>query len=141
LISEFQQWIFKYQKNPDSFYREQDIMKKRDKTINVLTLQWNSREGEWHSNGKPGEHKNLQKNSHLEGDLSEVIEDFRNQFVDNFDANANLPLAIYYPVNRAVLDVPLEIREEHLFKQIDAYDHALTGVKIGFGVSSSGLER
>ena len=133
LISEFQQWIFKYQKNPDSFYREKDIMKKRDKTRNVLTLQWNSREGEWHSIGEPREQKILQKNSHLEGNLSEVIKDFRNHFVDNFDANANLPLAIYYPVNRAVLDIPLEIPEEHLFKQIDAYDQALTGVQIGFG--------
>jgi predicted ATP-binding protein involved in virulence len=108
-------------------------MKKRDKTRNVLTLQWNSREGEWHSIGEPREQKILQKNSHLEGNLSEVIKDFRNQFVDNFDANANLPLAIYYPVNRAVLDIPLEIPEEHLFKQIDAYDQALTGVQIGFG--------
>src|SRR4028118_894251 len=55
LISEFQQWIFKYEKNPDSFYREQDIMKKRDKTRNVLILHWNSRKGEWHSTGEPGE--------------------------------------------------------------------------------------
>jgi len=133
LISELQHWIFQYKKSPDSFYREQDIMKKRNKTRNVLTLQWDSLEGEWFSTGEPGEHKTLRTNSYLEGNLGVVIKDFRNQFVDNFDASANLPLAIYYPVNRAVLDVPLEIPEEHLFKQIDAYDQALTGVQIGFG--------
>lgn len=134
LISELQQWIFKYKKNPDSFYREKDIMKKRNKTRNSLTLQWNLREGEWYSKGELGEHNTLPKESYLEGNLGEVIEDFRNQFVDNFDANANLPLAIYYPVNRAVLDIPLEtLEEEDSFKQVDAYKQALDGVQINFG--------
>ncbi len=39
----------------------------------------------------------------------------------------NLPLFSYYPVNRAVLDIPLRIREKHSFNIFTAYDNALTG--------------
>lgn len=39
----------------------------------------------------------------------------------------DLPLFVYYPVNRAVLDIPLRIREKHRFSLLSAYDDALTG--------------
>ena len=38
----------------------------------------------------------------------------------------NLPMFVYYPVNRAVLDIPLRIREKHQFDLLAAYDGALT---------------
>jgi len=38
----------------------------------------------------------------------------------------NLPIFVYYPVNRAVLDIPLRIREHHSFSLLTAYDDALT---------------
>ena len=38
-----------------------------------------------------------------------------------------LPLAVYYPVNRAVLDIPLRIRKKHPFDRLSAYDQALSG--------------
>lgn len=38
----------------------------------------------------------------------------------------NLPLFAYYPVNRAVLDIPLRIREKHSFDLLSAFDEALT---------------
>lgn len=38
----------------------------------------------------------------------------------------NLPLFAFYPVNRAVLDIPLRIREKHSFDLISAYDESLT---------------
>lgn len=40
--------------------------------------------------------------------------------------NTNLPLAIYYPVNRAVLQIPLRVRGKPAFDQLSAYDQALT---------------
>ncbi len=48
--------------------------------------------------------------------------------------NFNLPIAVYYTVNRAVLDIDinLEIIDVTLLKQIDAYDQALNGVRINF---------
>jgi predicted ATP-binding protein involved in virulence len=43
-----------------------------------------------------------------------------------------LPLAVYYPTNRAVLDIPLKIRTKHSFEPITAYDEVLTGGQIDF---------
>ncbi|MDP5171353.1 MAG: AAA family ATPase [Bacteroidia bacterium] len=38
-----------------------------------------------------------------------------------------IPLFVMYPVNRAVLDIPLRIRKKHSFELFDAYEGALTG--------------
>jgi predicted ATP-binding protein involved in virulence len=37
----------------------------------------------------------------------------------------SLPLAVYYPVNRAVLDVPVRIRKRYIVERLEAYDQAL----------------
>lgn len=39
--------------------------------------------------------------------------------------NTALPLIVYYPVERAVLDIPLKIKTRHTFGQLDGYDSAL----------------
>jgi predicted ATP-binding protein involved in virulence len=44
------------------------------------------------------------------------------------------PFAVYYPTNRAVLDIPLRIRQRHPLDQLSAYDHALTGASANFRV-------
>ena len=43
------------------------------------------------------------------------------------DESTLLPLAVYYPVNRAVLDIPLRRRKRHPFDRLAAYDQALSG--------------
>lgn len=43
------------------------------------------------------------------------------------DGIINLPLFVYYPVNRAVLDIPLRIREKHSFDVLSAYENSLIG--------------
>nr|VFK55460.1 MAG: Predicted ATP-binding protein involved in virulence [Candidatus Kentron sp. TUN]VFK61473.1 MAG: Predicted ATP-binding protein involved in virulence [Candidatus Kentron sp. TUN] len=43
------------------------------------------------------------------------------------NGRANLPLFAYYPVNRAVLDIPLRIRARHRFDLLSAYDESLIG--------------
>lgn len=48
------------------------------------------------------------------------------------DDSASLPVAVYYPVNRAVLDIPLRIRNRHPFDQLAAYDQALSGDRRDF---------
>lgn len=40
--------------------------------------------------------------------------------------NVDLPLFAYYPVNRAVLDIPLRIRKKQQFEPITSYDGSLT---------------
>ena len=47
---------------------------------------------------------------------------------------ASLPLAVSYPVNRSVLDIPLRIRKKHPFDQLSAYDRALDGGSSNFRV-------
>ncbi|URD52391.1 AAA family ATPase [Chroococcidiopsis sp. CCNUC1] len=44
----------------------------------------------------------------------------------------NIPLFVYYPINRAVVELPLEISKRYSFNQIEAYEQALTGGKIDF---------
>ncbi len=56
-------------------------------------------------------------------DATRLASIFRKQLTEN-DA-APLPLIVYYPVNRVVLDIPLQIRTRHNFEQIDGYDNAL----------------
>ena len=48
------------------------------------------------------------------------------------DDSASLPLVVYYPVDRAVVDIPLRIRNRHQFDQIAAYDQALSGDRRDF---------
>ncbi|MGB4498805.1 MAG: AAA family ATPase [Methylococcaceae bacterium] len=57
-------------------------------------------------------------------EVSRLAEIFRQQLTDNSE-NAPLPLIVYYPVNRVVVDIPLKIRTRHNFEQIDGYDNAL----------------
>ncbi|MDZ7958996.1 MAG: AAA family ATPase [Aulosira sp. DedQUE10] len=66
----------------------------------------------------------------LIGDLKTVFENLKHQLATI--PNANIPLAVYYPVNRAVIDMPLEISESSSFKQVDAYEQSLTGGRIDF---------
>ncbi|WP_458368244.1 AAA family ATPase [Nostoc commune] len=66
----------------------------------------------------------------LRESLKIAIENLNNQLATI--ADTNIPLAVYYPVNRAVIDMPLEISEAYSFKQVDAYEQALTGGRIDF---------
>ncbi len=57
-------------------------------------------------------------------EVTKLAEIFRQRLTDNSE-NSPLPLIVYYPVNRAVVDIPLKIRTRHNFEQIDGYDNAL----------------
>jgi predicted ATP-binding protein involved in virulence len=64
--------------------------------------------------------------------LESTVDSLRHQLENS--SETNIPLVIYYPVNRAVLDMPLEISEISSFKQVDAYNQALTGGRIDFKI-------
>ncbi|OBQ32598.1 MAG: hypothetical protein AN485_21050, partial [Anabaena sp. MDT14b] len=49
-----------------------------------------------------------------------------------YDSNLSIPLAVYYSVSRAVIDIDLEIIDISKYTQIDAYDEVLKGIKISF---------
>ena len=57
--------------------------------------------------------------------LNEKIKQFQKDITEN-NGKTNLPLLAYYPVHRAVLDIPLRIRNQHSFSILETYDESLT---------------
>ena len=70
-------------------------------------------------------HANAYERSGYSG-LNKFTEEFRERIASS-NEQVNLPLFAYYPVNRAVLDIPLRIKEKHSFNFLSAYDDSLTG--------------
>lgn len=54
---------------------------------------------------------------------TQLARQYREQLTEQ--PEASLPLIVFYPVERVVLDVPLKIRQKHNFYQLDGYDNAL----------------
>jgi predicted ATP-binding protein involved in virulence len=63
-----------------------------------------------------------EQNSELKN-VTRLADRYRNRLSQ--DDNSNLPLIAYYPVERAVLDIPLQIKKRHRFAQLDGYANAL----------------
>lgn len=64
-------------------------------------------------------------------ELQAVADDISAQLGDN---SVNLPLAVYYTVNRAVLDIPLKRGKEYFVEQVVAYDQALLWGRADFRI-------
>lgn len=108
-------------------FNEEDIKNGRKKTENKITIElYPSQKLSWSVT------KNNRENQKIEGieQLHKVAKSLHDQWKKS--SEANIPLAVYYPTNRVVLETPLEIHEEYLFDQIDAYEEALDGIPIGF---------
>ena len=58
-------------------------------------------------------------------ELNKYTEELREKITQS-NEQVNLPLFAYYPVNRAVLDIPLRIKEKHRFNFLSTYDNSLT---------------
>ncbi|MEK8017848.1 MAG: AAA family ATPase [Candidatus Parabeggiatoa sp.] len=56
--------------------------------------------------------------------VTRLANQYRNRLTEN--EKSSLPLIVYYPVERVVLDIPLKIKTHHRFDQLDGYDNALT---------------
>ena len=109
------------------FFNAQDIKNGRSKTDNQISIALDLNEAKWSLSAVAG--RSITPSKDLE-ELEPVAKSIRSQWKGSFEAN--IPLVMYYPVNRAVLDIPLEIPKKNQFDQIDAYERALTGVQIGF---------
>jgi len=125
-------WLTKRIQTPNSsgrFFNEDDIKKGCKETHNEITISINDWPEVVWSLTKVSKGRSKDTSSNL-GDLKRVVDRIHSQL----DANsyAALPLAVYYPTNRAVLDIPLKIRTKHSFEQITAYDEVLTGGQIDF---------
>ena len=57
--------------------------------------------------------------------VNEFAKKIQNHLQDN-ELTTSIPLFVYYPINRAILDIPLRIKSKHSFELLDAYDESLT---------------
>lgn len=75
---------------------------------------------------RKGRHAKKQEIEHLISRLQDV-KNLAGILSDEMSGEAaSLPLLAYYPVNRAVLDIPLKIRKAHDFSPLGAFENALT---------------
>lgn len=56
--------------------------------------------------------------------LSSVF-DYVNSHMQKNQVPFDLPVMVYYPTNRSVVDIPVRIRMQHAFDQFSTYEHAL----------------
>ena len=109
-------------------FSERDITNGSMRTDNEITISLNSKEVTWSLT--TGQIKNIIETREDVRELKSLTAEIYMKLQGT--PKDDIPLAIYYPTNRAVFDISLEIPEEHSFKQIEAYERALTGVQISF---------
>ena len=112
------------------YFTHSDINNRRQRTRNEIEIAFQGKPLRW-SVVKTRRGQQKQSISGLV-DLRRDVELFRSKLAE--DEAARLPLAVYYPVNRAVLDIPLRIRKRHPFDRLAAYDQALSGEWSSFRV-------
>ncbi len=114
-----------------SHFIDTDINNQNKETHNQITVYTiDLQDVTWSLTRVKKEHRySRETNSNL-SKIQLLVKNLRNKI--EVDSQTSLPLALYYPTNRAVLDVPLRIRKKHLFESMTAYDSALTKGKIDF---------
>ena len=112
------------------YFTHSDINNRRQWTRNEIEIAFQGKPLRW-SVVKTRRGRQKQSISGLV-DLRRDVELFRSKLAE--DEAARLPLAVYYPVNRAVLDIPLRIRKRHPSDRLAAYDQALSGEWSSFRV-------
>lgn len=102
-------------------FQEKDIQNGYKMTNSQLTIDYENVLYSWslskQRNSTVGKIRKKNEVSSLIGQVHQMLES---------EPNSSIPLAVYYPVHRAVLDIPLRIRKKHSFDQISAYEGALT---------------
>jgi predicted ATP-binding protein involved in virulence len=110
------------EKGSGSPINELDILNGTHSAEIKIKLKANNEPFEW-SLAKTASGKKKQFESKL-ADTFKLADIYRTKYTENDDSS--FPLIIYYPVERSVLDIPLQIRTKHNFLQLDGYDNALS---------------
>ncbi len=111
-------------------FSEQDIKNDANETVNAIKIEVFDSTVKWKITKSRRGHK--RKTMSQLKEMRTPVRHFRHLL--ETDLKANLPVVIYYPVNRSVLDIPLRIRKKHPFDQLSIYDLALTGVPNSFRI-------
>jgi predicted ATP-binding protein involved in virulence len=103
---------------------EPDIRNREPSASIGITVNEKGRHFKWHlTKNRKGYRR--KKGASFLTEVSELARHFQED-ISAGEEKVNLPLFAYYPVNRAVLDIPLRIRQKHRFDLLDAYDESLT---------------
>ena len=109
---------------PGRHITESDIRNDESSANLNITLRWNRSRLGWNIAKVRTGHSKKNVASVLKP-VSEAAQQMQSSIAEN-GGRVNLPLFAYYPVNRAVLDIPLRIRARHSFGLLSAYNESLT---------------
>lgn len=102
---------------------EDDIRNEADFTSIALSCIDKNRAFQWRIAASRRGDISLEKPTDLT-QLETYTEQLKREIIDHQES-INIPLFVYYPVNRAVLDIPLKIKTKHRFDLLNAYDESL----------------
>ena len=104
---------------------ESDITNGKTSSVIRIHCSYHDQNIDWKQVKNRKGHKISDEKSDYSG-LMPFIRSFQDK-ITNTHEKTNLPLFVYYPVHRAVIDIPLRIKNRHNFNLLDAYEKALTG--------------
>ena len=117
-------------KGTGRFFVDGDVTNGLTETRNRVKVRFRGETIQWQvSKARRGQKR--QKISNLD-ELRIQVDSLRLQLAQG--ELTDLPLAVYYPVHRAVLDIPLRIRKRHPSDRLAAYDQALSGEGSSFRI-------
>ena len=107
-----------------------DIKDGTNVTVNTITIDFDGEEIQWQASRRSGRQVDPQSRNSQQNQVRKLA----HQVADELEKEirTNLPIAVYYSVNRAVLDVPLRIRTQHKFDRFSAFENSLAGVRNDF---------
>jgi predicted ATP-binding protein involved in virulence len=94
-------------------------------TLNIL-VDHNQKDFAWSKSIERGENESVKSSD--ESGLVSLL----NEIVPSYSPDFSIPLVLCYPVNRAVLDVSLDLSDTSNYTQLKAFDDSLTGAQAGF---------
>jgi predicted ATP-binding protein involved in virulence len=97
-----------------------------DSSILDILVDYNQESFEWSKVIKKDDSKTVATSA--ESGLESLV----NKIVPSYSPDFSIPLVLCYPVNRAVLDVSLNLSDTSNFTQLQAFDESLTGAQVSF---------
>jgi predicted ATP-binding protein involved in virulence len=103
-----------------------DIKNGANFSVLAILLDHNQKDFAWSKLIERGEDKYVKASN--ESGLIDLV----NEIAPSYSPDFSIPLVLCYLVNRAVLDISLDLSETSSFTQLKAFDDSLTGNQTGF---------
>jgi predicted ATP-binding protein involved in virulence len=108
--------------------REDDVRVGSKRLDLRVEVDWQGRSASWHL--EKVRWPQVASNGSSYESLGELADGIRARIETN--ESSSVPLMVFYPVNRSVVEIPLRIRKPHKFDQRAAYEDALSGASADF---------